>query len=633
MEKLLGRLGVARRDPQAIASGANASTQGESGMFWQQAFEGAASVSWPDFESAIRQQVDPAVVDAAAGPLRAALERNGAVAFGPFSATCGSAPLRETISKMAEQIAAAEEMFTIVVRDATSREPLPDFETFVMVQSTSSLADVRRLIVESFAEDDEEVEEGHEFMAEGSFSFYIKDGKLKVRRSQERSIKGWAAIKDACVIQDTKKTSLSAEAATPSNSTVAEPKAEEARPPELSPVKPAKADDGGAKFEETGPADAAAAAASDEGLSSAGAQSADAAASAAAIIAQARTIHAENMTAEAALIDPVLATSLRGLATKGGTAEEVTAFLKDISALCDAESQELAKVRAEVLVSRYLKEDSPMNVGLGADAKQKLASLVQSEDGSAITSELQKTQAALKESLAAPMEALRAQLRQGTKAAKKTVPGDARKRVVVIGSGYAGAPAAMMLDRNPLLHVTLVDTKEYFENTPMALRLMVDSDPAFFDLSHVTHTSYVKNGTVKIGRCVSVREGHILVGAAREVVPFDYLLICTGSHYRSDIKTDMTSLEYRRKQFQAVKNQIGEASSVVVLGSGLVGTEMVGESLDYFPEKRCTMITRSSKFMPRIPGAHEKVMKAYEGRPNLEMRFQEEVVLAVRHQH
>ena len=84
---------------------------------------------------------------------------------------------------------------------------------------------------------------------------------------------------------------------------------------------------------------------------------------------------------------------------------------------------------------------------------------------------LQETQAAMSASMAESMEALRTQLMRapGAKAKSKakmpkatdpSVVGKQRKRVVVIGSGYAGAVAAMKLDLNPLLHVTLVDTKE-----------------------------------------------------------------------------------------------------------------------------------------------------------------------------
>ena len=43
---------------------------------------------------------------------------------------------------------------------------------------------------------------------------------------------------------------------------------------------------------------------------------------------------------------------------------------------------------------------------------------------------------------------------------------------MVVGGGFCGAMVAYKLDKNPELHVTLVDTKEYAENTPAVLRLM-----------------------------------------------------------------------------------------------------------------------------------------------------------------
>ena len=44
-----------------------------------------------------------------------------------------------------------------------------------------------------------------------------------------------------------------------------------------------------------------------------------------------------------------------------------------------------------------------------------------------------------------------------------------RKRVVIAGGGFCGAMVAYRLDKNPEFHVTLLDTKEYVENTPVVL--------------------------------------------------------------------------------------------------------------------------------------------------------------------
>ena len=145
--------------------------------------------------------------------------------------------------------------------------------------------------------------------------------------------------------------------------------------------------------------------------------------------------------------------------------------MRDVTQLREASSPDLAARRGAVLVQRYLKPDSPMDIGLDAETKEKLAALADSGDGAAMSEALQETQAAMSASMAESMEALRTQLMRapGAKAKSKakmrkatdpSVVGKQRKWVVIIGSGYAGAVAAMKLDLNPLLHVTLVDTKE-----------------------------------------------------------------------------------------------------------------------------------------------------------------------------
>ena len=60
-------------------------------------------------------------------------------------------------------------------------------------------------------------------------------------------------------------------------------------------------------------------------------------------------------------------------------------------------------------------------------------------------------------------------------------------------------------------------------------------------------------------------------GVASRVVPFDYLVMCTGSSYQSDIKTEGTSVDHRKTPFALERQRIREAEAVTVIGGGLVG--------------------------------------------------------------
>ena len=84
-----------------------------------------------------------------------------------------------------------------------------------------------------------------------------------------------------------------------------------------------------------------------------------------------------------------------------------------------------------------------------------------------------------------------------------------------------------------------------------------------FNKALIEHKTYVKNGDVVIGSLAAVRTDHILYGAktgvAAHALPYDYLVISTGTSYQSDIKTDGTSIEHRSRSFEIEHQRIADA--------------------------------------------------------------------------
>ena len=73
------------------------------------------------------------------------------------------------------------------------------------------------------------------------------------------------------------------------------------------------------------------------------------------------------------------------------------------------------------------------------------------------------------------------------------------------------ANAAAFLDKNPAIHLTLIDVKEGFEYTPSVLRAMCR--PETTAGTFCSHAQYVVNGEVIVDRVVEVAEDHVLIGA------------------------------------------------------------------------------------------------------------------------
>jgi pyruvate/2-oxoglutarate dehydrogenase complex dihydrolipoamide dehydrogenase (E3) component len=83
------------------------------------------------------------------------------------------------------------------------------------------------------------------------------------------------------------------------------------------------------------------------------------------------------------------------------------------------------------------------------------------------------------------------------------------------------------------------------------------------------------------------------------------LVIATGSRYPSNIKPTESSLSFRRKQFKQERKRLSESPKVLVVGGGVVGTEMAGEVMSYFPDVPVELVTRNHCLLPRSRGAHE----------------------------
>jgi len=285
---------------------------------------------------------------------------------------------------------------------------------------------------------------------------------------------------------------------------------------------------------------------------------------------------ADKLNIDVALRDPALFTGLRRILHGAGS---------------DAPSEETAVLASKVAELRELLTGGGDGGTLAADVRALSAAAAAQAgtvdsaaaggcDAAALLAALEPLAAAAREGLAPSLERLRAEIaRDGaTPSIPKSLAGS-RKRVVVAGGGWCGAMVAYRLDKNPELHVTLLDTKEYFENTPMVLRLMCLAGNEFEDMFNkalIEHTEYVKNGDVRIGSLAAVRTDHILFGAkagvAAHVLPYDYLVITTGTSYQSDIKTDGTSIEHRKRSFEIEHQRISDAPATVVVGGGLVGT-------------------------------------------------------------
>ncbi|KAL0093770.1 alternative NADP(H) dehydrogenase [Phycomyces blakesleeanus] len=205
-----------------------------------------------------------------------------------------------------------------------------------------------------------------------------------------------------------------------------------------------------------------------------------------------------------------------------------------------------------------------------------------------------------------------------------------QKKVAIIGGGFTGFTVASILDPMPRFHVTLIDTKDSFEYSPGMIKMLVR--PEDTSSLRVRHNAYVKNGRVVIGCAERIEQDATAVRVNDELIHFDYLVIATGSTYRSKLKSFDISALYRMSELVNEHNDLKKANSVLIIGGGLVGCELASEiSLHDFPppyrrKKRVTLVESHDDLVRRSSSKRRERAFDYLTRLGVEVICGEKIV-------
>lgn len=194
-----------------------------------------------------------------------------------------------------------------------------------------------------------------------------------------------------------------------------------------------------------------------------------------------------------------------------------------------------------------------------------------------------------------------------------------KKRIVIIGGGFAGSNAAIKLEKD--FDVTLIDTKDYFEFTPGVLRTIVE--PEHLKKIQVLHKDYLRNSTIIIGNAKEVSDTYVKVNDS--MIPFNYLIIASGSHYNSPFKEHNVVADTRAETLMSRYKELCDAQKILIIGGGIVGVELAGEIIDKYKDKQVLIAHSGEKLIERCnPAAISYAQKVLGKRCTLV--FNEKVV-------
>lgn len=172
----------------------------------------------------------------------------------------------------------------------------------------------------------------------------------------------------------------------------------------------------------------------------------------------------------------------------------------------------------------------------------------------------------------------------------------AKASLVIVGGGYIGAELAKSLEGD--LDVSLVEPREAFVHAPAMLRSLVDSSVR--EQALIPYDKLLAKGHLIRSKATSVAGGKVITEDGTEIEA-DFIVLSPGASNGGIFKPADESIDAFREAQGRVEQQIRDASSVVIVGAGAVGTELAGEIAHRYPEKSVSLVSADAKLFPGFP--------------------------------
>jgi NADH dehydrogenase FAD-containing subunit len=176
---------------------------------------------------------------------------------------------------------------------------------------------------------------------------------------------------------------------------------------------------------------------------------------------------------------------------------------------------------------------------------------------------------------------------------KKRAASSERKKVVVLGAGYAGQHVATSLDKySNDFDVVMIDARDHHVHKVSGLRAAtLGGDWA--QATCISREKMLKNGRFVKAKVALCGENQVYTSDGQQF-SYDYLVCATGARSFSvgepplSCDTKEKAVEY----FQRAAGAIKQAQRIVIVGGGAVGVELAGEIASQYTYKK-TSVSKS----------------------------------------
>jgi NADH dehydrogenase FAD-containing subunit len=199
-----------------------------------------------------------------------------------------------------------------------------------------------------------------------------------------------------------------------------------------------------------------------------------------------------------------------------------------------------------------------------------------------------------------------------------------RKNVIILGGGYCGAAVVSHLRDCSKFNVILIDRKPFFECTPSIIQALADPGKWVPKITLPYEKMMGQNGKFIQGSVHNVKGDHVEINGIS--IPFNYLVLCTGSTYKSSVKSVAMSTAFREKILRSNYQKLLKAKTVLIVGGGLVGVELSSEFKLTYPDKHIIVVDGNDRLMKRSYLSGSKKIEKYLKKIKVEVRLNERVI-------
>lgn len=207
--------------------------------------------------------------------------------------------------------------------------------------------------------------------------------------------------------------------------------------------------------------------------------------------------------------------------------------------------------------------------------------------------------------------------------------------IVIVGANFAGYQAAQAIAKNlppnSRCRVVVVEPNSHFQFTWVL--------PRFCVAKGHEHKAFIPyGGALKgvpgdavrwiKGRAGALTRSHVVIEGTGEEVPYEFLVIATGSHVKEGLPSRSNAAEKldAMKLMRDMQKNIERADKIVVVGGGAAGVEVATDAKSAYPDKSVVLVHSRKMPMHRFSETLQKV--AMEGLEKLgcEIILEERVV-------